>query len=286
MSRYLQFVLVLVYAVYSYWLFVFCTGLDKQYAYMPFWLAFCFSGAWWSSPFYFLFSRARKPILEEEKLLRSCLDELLPRLPRLRRVRLLVEPTESLTMFATGTDTIGFSMTILKVLEPEEIKAVLAHELGHLTTYDTLASGAFHACTFLPKKLSQGVKLLYYFILSGHLLLVLPIITILVTACTFLAVRGYGLLSLRILLFLFAFVRLQFIFKLLQNMIARYNEYRQDAFAHKLGYGLALKSALIKLMGESPVAPSAFENFLFGVHPITYNRIRRLEKLEGLRTDG
>ncbi|MES2328576.1 MAG: M48 family metalloprotease [Bacteroidota bacterium] len=286
MSRYLQFVLVLVYALYSYWLFVYCTALDKDFHYLFPWLLFCFSGSWWFPPYQSLFSRLRNPILEEEQLIRGCLDEVLSRAGQFRHIRLVLESRDMHAMFATGTNTIGFSQKTVKLLEAQELKAVIAHELGHLTTHDTLALGAYQACSFLPNKIMHGYKWLRFIVARGTAWVVLPLVTILSAAIMFTIVRGHGLLLLRVILFIFTIVKLQFLFRLVQNMIARYTEYRQDAFAQKLGYGLALKSALIKLSAEEKCTPSPFENFLFGNHPLTYNRIRRLEKLEGLRPDG
>lgn len=87
-----------------------------------------------------------------------------------------------------------------------------------------------------------------------------------------------------ILLFI-AFLRLiNPVFRFLWLLNPRFTEYRQDAFAQRLGFGPALKQVLLKLLQHSP--PQPVNRYLIitrSSHPILHNRIRRLEKLEGLR---
>jgi Zn-dependent protease with chaperone function len=40
---------------------------------------------------------------------------------------------------------------------------------------------------------------------------------------------------------------------------------------------------LHKLIGKGPQRVNLYENLMTGTHPIIYNRIRRLEKLEGIK---
>jgi len=64
--------------------------------------------------------------------------------------------------------------------------------------------------------------------------------------------------------------------------VTRFREYRQDAFAHSLGYGKSLSSALTKLSALGINAVNQYEVIMRHNHPIIYNRIERLEKLVGL----
>jgi Zn-dependent protease with chaperone function len=65
---------------------------------------------------------------------------------------------------------------------------------------------------------------------------------------------------------------------------SRYTEYRQDAFAHQLGSGLELKQVLKKILDTSPPQRvDQYSTIIRTTHPIIHNRIRRLEKLSGLR---
>jgi len=50
-----------------------------------------------------------------------------------------------------------------------------------------------------------------------------------------------------------------------------------------LGYGTALRQALLTLAVNEPQVVSLYEILMRGSHPVIYNRIRRLEELEGVR---
>jgi Zn-dependent protease with chaperone function len=75
---------------------------------------------------------------------------------------------------------------------------------------------------------------------------------------------------------------LEWVFARLWLLNSRYTEYRQDAFAQRLGFGRELRTSLLKIIGNTPQKVSFFYT-LTNSHPIVHNRIRRLEKLEGLR---
>ncbi len=63
----------------------------------------------------------------------------------------------------------------------------------------------------------------------------------------------------------------------------RQREYVQDAFAQSLGHGAALRSALLKLLADQPTEDVSKWSELRHTHPVIYERIRRLEMLEGWR---
>jgi Zn-dependent protease with chaperone function len=72
-------------------------------------------------------------------------------------------------------------------------------------------------------------------------------------------------------------------FLFLWRIISRYREYRQDAYACRFGYGTGLRQALFKLTMNGPQVVSLYQILMRGDHPVIYNRIRRLEELEGIR---
>ena len=83
--------------------------------------------------------------------------------------------------------------------------------------------------------------------------------------------------------FILLFTMLDYLFGFLRLTISRFIEYKQDAFAHKLGYGSGLREALQKSTLGTPQTVNRYEILMTNNHPVIYNRIRRLEKLEGLR---
>ena len=81
-----------------------------------------------------------------------------------------------------------------------------------------------------------------------------------------------------VILFVLLFAVLNRIFRFFALLLSRLVEYRQDAFAFRLGYGEGLRRALLKLAdGGEPVVNRYFIVF-HSTHPVIYHRIRRLEK--------
>jgi Zn-dependent protease with chaperone function len=84
-------------------------------------------------------------------------------------------------------------------------------------------------------------------------------------------------------LFLLTFSLLDRLFRWLRLVLSRQCEYRQDAYAHRLGYGRGLRDALKKLAQYGREQVNAYFILMNGTRPVIYQRIRRLEKLEGMR---
>ena len=73
---------------------------------------------------------------------------------------------------------------------------------------------------------------------------------------------------------------LKIILRPIHLAVSRYTEYKQDAYAQSLGYGRALRSAFLKLIGEQIILPTSWWHVTFhSTHPITHDRIRRLDLL-------
>ena len=81
------------------------------------------------------------------------------------------------------------------------------------------------------------------------------------------------------LLFVFFFMVLNIVFRFLRLMLARFAEYRQDAFAFRLGYGDGLRKVLELLAAGEEAAVSRYYIVMHSTHPVIFNRIRRLEKM-------
>jgi Zn-dependent protease with chaperone function len=80
-------------------------------------------------------------------------------------------------------------------------------------------------------------------------------------------------------MFLVSSLILHVLFSWLHLLLLRQREYRQDEFAHRLGYGHGLRDALVKLAKHREQQVNAWFNLLYGHAPVIYHRIRRLEQL-------
>lgn len=189
--------------------------------------------------------------------------------------RVYVIPTDSANAFATGRDpshsAVAVTEGIMRILNPTELEAVLAHEMGHVRNRD---------------------------------ILITTIAAVLASVVTMIAHWGMYLGSSderenRNPIFLLLLVILAPIAATLINLaISRSREFEADASGAKIcGHPLALASALSKIEEMSQAAPmraanpalsslyiikpdasSWFVN-LFSTHPSTQERIRRLQAM-------
>jgi Zn-dependent protease with chaperone function len=291
MSKYVQFLLVIAYG----FLTITALFLVKQLfrigphhvgdwlvvAVMIAWLALCFSTVYWLTDIMLFFKQVRKPILEEEQRLILCLFEVQKRANDKKRYRLRIGERMGFNAYAIGYHTIVISKDCLDILTDKELCALLAHEMGHLKSKDCMAIMGFYLASWLPGMVNQlfrsGIRI------SLVLSLIFPIIGILILFFIFTKLSIF-IIAGTILGFLLLMWLLNPVFSFLWLMNSRFTEYRQDAFAHQLGYGLELKQVLLKIIEISPGASvDRYSILTRSTHPILHNRIRRLEKLAGLR---
>lgn len=297
MSKYLQFILVACYGFLTaaaILLFLDLLrlrphGLSDRWICLIIagWLLFSFSAAWWLTGILLLFRPVRKPILEEEQLLLGQLRDIMEKQSgNSRNYRLLIHEDNAANAYAIGCRTIVVYRGLLMELEPQEVRAVLAHELGHHSSGDPVAGMAFSIVSWLPRQIAGLIRIAWGFlfrfvrrVFSTNLLLLLVLFIALLFLLAYSNLLYYvvSVLAFSILLFF-----LNRIFNLLWFLNSRRTEYRQDAFAHQLGFGYDLKIALQKLVGNQPQKVSFFF-ILQSTHPVIFNRIRKLEQLEGLR---
>ncbi len=306
MSKFFQFALVLLYVlltILAFLIVLVASGLRispfVQWVVIAGWVILCFGSAYVRAGLeLFLHSRFRKPLLAEEERLQPALQELLRKAVSKRRVRIWIDETRELNAVAAGHHTIAISRNLLDVLTPGELRGVLAHELGHLLSGDTIAAAAFVMAGWLPQvvfwvyragaafvrnvfltassvKTSRGaVRVTRVNLLGGAIVLL---------------IAGYLLNRIHLLkavipviLFVLLFTVLNRVFRFFALMLARLAEYRQDAFAFQLGYGEGLRKVLEKLAAGSEPVVNRYFIVMHSTHPVVYNRIRRLEKMSSV----
>jgi len=286
MSKYFQFALVLLYVVLTIVAFeiVLMVGGWRcsrwmQWVILVGWVVFCFGSAYVrAGVLIFLYSRFRKPLLAEEKKLQPAMDELLAKAGSQRRVRVRIDATRELNACAVGHHTIAITDRLLDGLSPAELRGVLAHELGHLLSGDTLVAAAFATAGLLPAAMFRVYRLGAIVVRTAFVRVGLGVVVLLVL--------GYGLYRVHLLkavvpviLFVVVFSVLNRMFGFFARLLSRFAEYRQDAFAYRLGYGDGLRKALEKLAAGSEPVVNRYFIVMHSTHPVIYNRIRKLEKL-------
>ena len=288
MSRYFQAALVLLYVLLTIFAFEVVLAVSGcrlsvvvQWWMIVGWLGFCFGSAYvWAGVFTFLHAHYRKPLRGEEARLSPAMDELLQKAESKRRVRVWIDESRELNAYATGYHTITISRGLLEDLSPVELRGVLAHDLGHLLSGDTIVATAFLTAGLLPKAVfgacRAGVFLLRSALVRVNILagvVILLVIGVLLD-------RAHLLKAVAaVLLFVLLFMVLNRVFKFFALMLGRQAEYRQDAFAFRLGYGDGLRRALERLAASEEGTPSRYYIVMHSTHPVIFKRIRRLEKM-------
>ena len=240
------------------------------------WILFCFLSVYIRGPVYLFFrGRLRPPILEEELRLQGCFEEVRKNAGFSKKIRLLVIEVEEEEVFAFNHDIIAISKSLLNKLADNELKGVFAHELGHLLSKDTWISWAFVTAADLPRMARRIVRL---FIGRLFILMLLAAALFLFLLNSRLALPVFS-----VVIFFLVFSLLDGLFRWLRLAFSRLCEYRQDTYAHRLGYGAGLREGLKKMAQYGREHVNTYFILMNGTRPVIYHRIRRLERLLDLR---
>jgi heat shock protein HtpX len=263
------------------------------------WTLFCFSSAWFTTGIYIFFRyRLRLPLSAERVKLACAFSAVAERASYKGAIKLRIEESDEWDAFAVGVRTIAVSKGLLEGLTEEELKGVLAHELGHLMSYDTLAISAYLTAGYLPSMMNLvfrwGLRVIGALFgprerirVNGKVLEIeqpglWPGCLGFVVFCGLLCLLTFTQTLITVVILVPLFSVLNRVFRWSNLFLSRLVEYRQDAFAQKLGYGKGLRDALEKLTRQGEQAVNIYHILFHSTHPVIYNRILRLEKLEGL----
>ena len=307
MSKYINAVLVTLYVVLT----IFCLLLvlviagvkisDRTaWLIMMGWVVLCFSSAYlFTDVLLFFGSRLRKPIQAEAEKLEMAFSSVQQRAGYTKKVKLRVHESTDWNAFATGTRTIAVTKGVLAGASDDELKGLLAHELGHLMSYDTIVGSAYWTAGYLPSIVRWVYRRIAAIVLSGFRQRVLVqtnqgvmkagrfnlwsgIVWLVIVVAIFYFLHILQVI-VAIVFFVVIFGILNVIFRWLTLVLARFSEYRQDAFAARLGFGQGLRDMLEKLTYQGNPPVNLYFIVFHSTHPIIYNRIRRLEKMEQLQ---
>jgi STE24 endopeptidase len=156
---------------------------------------------------------------------------------------------------------IVFFDTLLARLAPEEIEAVLAHELGHFRLHHVL------------KRMAWSAALALFF---------LALLAVLASAPWFYEGLGVpvaaGRPGVALILFFLALPVFTFMLGPLSSLYSRRHEFEADAFAARNASAAALVQALVKLYEDnaSTLTPDPVYSAVYDSHPPAALRIARL----------
>ena len=170
-----------------------------------------------------------------------------------------------LNAFSIGRGSIVIMRPLLQALDRDEVRGVLAHEIGHLVHRDTIWGLLRFAAASVGQTAIQFLSL----IASGFAFLAL--------------IPLFGFLFIWMSLFVNAIIYcLQFILRSPASLLAlcgsRQNEYDADAFAVKLGFGPGLYRALL-VLSNGATDNMTLSQRLQSTHPVTRDRLKRIVEI-------
>ncbi|MGN1060713.1 MAG: M48 family metalloprotease [Candidatus Coproplasma sp.] len=179
------------------------------------------------------------------------------------KLKLYYTPTNDLNAFALGHRTVVITHATM-CINPDYIKGVLAHEMGHIVNADSDLK--------LGINVSNGILTIFLTVVSF-------ISNFIIGALTgaqngFMNVIGLILNFLFNILIIGLFNVWNYIGVLCVNCTSRKSEYKADGFAKELGYGEQLTAFLYALDGNAP--KTSIFNLMYQTHPDTPDRIRAL----------
>ena len=195
------------------------------------------------------------PIFKEVYLDARWQDRTMP-----RAIKLYIQESMNINAFAFGRSTLILTKGSIELLNDDNLKGLIAHELGHFANRDTLFA------------LISGVT---------NMMLTLTI-RVLSAAKIKLDEAAKSSFFVRFLKILFDvvyywFKLIEFVGGLIIMHVRRKSEYRADMFAYECGYGKELAEVLIQIYQTSMERPKSVREMMRASHPHITKRIERLE---------
>lgn len=181
---------------------------------------------------------------------------------------------DNINAYALGLNTMGITKGALSSLNIWQVKAVVAHEYGHLANRDTVNLVLFNTSfTFL------SIPLLPIYILSFLVGLVFAFMEGMLSGDSKVST---GLLSVFTRILRWSFLKYNEIGYYFVNLGSRDFEYRADEVSAKAGYGKELLSLFYVLEQLDNDVRKGFFALLASTHPYTSYRIKNTENFIGI----
>jgi len=173
--------------------------------------------------------------------------------------------------FAIGRNTVGVTRGAMNTLSADELKGVLAHELGHITHGHTKALLLSFIGNFFFSVIVWVLRvLLSIFQFAANVFAHFNVVGVVLSIFAFTT-------NLLEEISILVFVNLS---QIILSLNSRFNETQADTFAYEVGYGRELISALYMLQRISMNGTVSLSERLKSSHPHIADRIRHMEQLE------
>jgi len=235
---------------------------------------------WFSDKLALRMARAHEVAPEQEPRLHRMVEEVAG-MASLPKPKVYVVQNDAPNAFATGRNpkhsVVAVTTGIMRILNEDELKGVLAHEMGHIKNRDILISA-------IVATMASAVMFIAF--MARWALFI----------GAFNRLRGYGA-AVPIALWIVIIILAPIGAMLIRTAISRQREYGADEMGARIsGRPLALASALRKLQAGAQMRPmkvsestahmytvsplrSDFMGNLFSTHPPVEQRIARLERM-------
>ena len=172
----------------------------------------------------------------------------------------------SINACAVGRRTVAVTKGAIEAFTDDELRGIMAHELGHIVNGDTIVSmysyignGLFSIAVVLIKLIIMVIDIVQYAFTENAL----------------------ASIVIRFTHFIFGLSMNAFMFltNIAMSFQSRKSEYRADKYAYDIGFGEELLNALKLLEKISVGDNSSLTEKMIASHPRITKRIQRLEKL-------
>jgi len=205
------------------------------------------------------------PLFEEvytkaKKKPRKNAKEIYNPLPSNINIKLYIQESMDINAFAFGRSTLVLTKGSTLLLNDDNLKGLIAHELGHFANRDT-----FYALCASIANLPMSLSL-----------------RLLSIARTKMEESGKSSLAVRVVrgfidMFYYGFKGVEFVGDLIIMHSRRRSEYEADLYAHKLKYGAELAEVLTQIYQISMEKPKSVGEMVRASHPHLTKRVERLE---------
>jgi len=186
--------------------------------------------------------------------------------PNLKNIKLFIVDAMYVNAFAIGWSTVAVTRGAVQTLSDEELKGVIAHELGHIAKGHTIA-------------------LLLTVVGNGIFTLIMIISQMIVNIMSFIIGVLSGNPFVRAMLILtrslsgISYIVLMYLIQAILSINSRKNEFEADKFAYEIGYGENLVESLYVFHETSMNQRMTLMEKLRASHPHLAKRIARLETM-------
>jgi len=183
-----------------------------------------------------------------------------------KRIKLYISEEKNINASAIGRKTVVITRGAMTNLSPEELKGVIAHELGHMASGDTTArlivvvGNGFFSVVVLICKTMMIISEIIIALMSKRYILTL-IVSFFVN-----------------LLFHYTVAAFLFLGNIILAMNSRYREFLADDYAYEINFGEELKDALYQINTLNMGGKRKLKEILKASHPHTTARIAKLER--------